>query len=144
MRNFGSSSSKIYYEGDLLSYASQNFAIHYARLRIIKATGVLKQTSNLVLTISWSSKWIICKLPLTVEVSLEMFEINSTNHTSQKSTTKVSSPLSNQIPDAHSGKTHSWHPPLKLNCSSFSPPSSIILFLLSFHLGYVLQPIFFK
>lgn len=67
MINFGSSYSKIYYEGDLLSYVSQNFEIHYARLRIIKVTGILKQTSNLVFTISWSSKWIICKLPLTVE-----------------------------------------------------------------------------
>ena len=54
---------------DLLNYASQKFETQYliCRFRFIKVMETLKQTSNSVLTISWSSKQIICKLPLNVE-----------------------------------------------------------------------------
>lgn len=132
-----------------LYHVSQNFKIHSAicRLSLMKVAGISKQASNLILVFPGPQKGSYVNYSWLGKISLEMFKIKSTNHTSQNNPIMIFPPFSTQIPDGYGGKTHpqlALTPVIKLLLISFSSKFSIILFLLPSRIRYPLQPIYFK
>lgn len=118
----------MYYRRDLWNYIMFPQIPSYSRFKIKRMPGTLRQGNNLIIIISWFSKW-------TLIDSLQRFGIKSTNCPSRNNTTKIFFPSSDQIPDVYHGKANSWYSPPVIKLPLISSSSrSIILFLFAFSL----------